>query len=203
VQELLADGAARITETDHFGRTALLGYVPFQTLIWLLEEGGARITHRLQGKSALLLAALTGRASKCQWLKEHGGADNSDANANGKTVWGMLTRYLVIPDTNTVTTNSHCYDAVEMTALLRVMVLKGDPPAELVAQLKPEHAQVMEEGVRLKAALPAYLVRRRALLDAHCPLIAPLLALVRDYDPGPTTTEELWAAGLGAAPQRE
>jgi hypothetical protein len=93
-------------------------------------------------------------------------------------------------------------NAAEMTALLRVMVLKGAPPADLVSQLRPEHAQVVEEGMRLRAALPAYLAQRQALLDAHCPLIAPLRALVRDYDPEPTTTEELWATGLGAAPQR-
>jgi hypothetical protein len=91
--------------------------------------------------------------------------------------------------------------AVEMIALLRVMVLKGGAfPAGLVAHLKPEFARVVEEGARLKAALPAYLVRRRALLDAHCPLIAPLLAIGRGYDPEPTITEELWATGLGAAP---
>jgi hypothetical protein len=65
-----------------------------------------------------------------------------------------------------------------------------------------QHAWVVEEGARLRAALPAYLVPRRALLDAHCPLIPPLLALVRGYDPEPTTTEELWATGLGVAPQR-
>jgi hypothetical protein len=58
----------------------------------------------------------------------------------------------------------------------------------------------MKEGARLRAALPAYLVRRMALLDAHCLLIPLLLALVRGYDPEPTTTEELWATGLGVAP---
>jgi hypothetical protein len=95
----------------------------------------------------------------------------------------------------------HLFTA-EVTALLRVMVLKGDPPARVAAMLKPEHARMVEEGERLRAALPAYFVQRRALLDAHCPLIAPLQAIVRRYDPEPTTTEELWATGLGAAPQR-
>jgi hypothetical protein len=82
------------------------------------------------------------------------------------------------------------------------MVLKGDPPVDLVADLRPEHARVVRRGTRLKAALPAYLAQRRALLDAHCPLIAPLRALVHSYDPEPTTTKDLWATGLGAAPQR-
>jgi hypothetical protein len=51
---------------------------------------------------------------------------------------------------------------------------------------------VVKEGARLRA----YLARRRALLDAHCPLLAPLLALVHGYDVEPTTTEELWATML-------
>jgi hypothetical protein len=68
----------------------------------------------------------------------------------------------------------YVYNATSVTALLRVMVLRGAPPAELTDRLSPEHAQVVEDGARLKAGLPAYLARRRALLDAHCPLISPL-----------------------------
>jgi hypothetical protein len=33
----------------------------------------------------------------------------------------------------------------EVTALLRVMVLKGAPPPWLVAQLRPEYKRVVEE----------------------------------------------------------
>jgi hypothetical protein len=80
-----------------------------------------------------------------------------------------------------------------MTALLRVMVLKGAPPAGLTAQLSANYARVVADAARLMAALPAYCERRRDIVGAHCPLIAPLLALVRSYDPGPNTTEELWA----------
>jgi hypothetical protein len=80
------------------------------------------------------------------------------------------------------------------------MVLREDPPPTLVGTLVPEHARVLEEGARLRARLPAFLAQRRALLDDHCPLISSLLALIRDYDPGPTTTEEIWATGLGADP---
>jgi hypothetical protein len=53
--------------------------------------------------------------------------------------------------------------------------------------------RVLQEGGRLRARLPAYLVRRRALIDAHCPLpLPPLRALVHGYMEL-TTTEELWA----------
>jgi hypothetical protein len=43
-------------------------------------------------------------------------------------------------------------------------------------------------------------MRRRALLDAYCPLLLPpLRALVHTYMEL-TTTEELWGTGLGMAP---
>jgi hypothetical protein len=58
----------------------------------------------------------------------------------------------------------------------------------------------MEEGARLRARLPAYLARRRAILDAHCLRIAPLQDLVHGYEE-PNTMNELWATGLGAARQ--
>jgi hypothetical protein len=54
---------------------------------------------------------------------------------------------------------------------------------------------MVKEGMRLRAGFPAYLTQRRALLDEHCPLIAPLRALISEYEV-PTTTEKLWAAGL-------
>jgi hypothetical protein len=141
-----------------------------------------------------MLATRSGNFTTCQWLLEHGGADSAEANNRGQTVWTLLASHL---------SSVHVFDAAELSALLRVLVVRGAPPADfgIGAQLEqPEHTRVMEEEARLRAALPAYLVRRRALFNAHCPLIAPLLALVRSYDPGPTTTEELWATGLGVAP---
>jgi hypothetical protein len=93
----------------------------------------------------------------------------------------------------------YVYDATAVTSLLRVMVLRGAPPEDLTTLLhiSPEHAQVVWDGARLKARLPAYLAQRRALLDAHCPLIPPLRMLVHGYGE-PTTTNELWVTGLGA-----
>jgi hypothetical protein len=50
----------------------------------------------------------------------------------------------------------------------------------------------------LRARLPAYLVRRWVLLDAHFPQLLPSLrALVHGYMEL-ATMEELWATGLGA-----
>jgi hypothetical protein len=98
-----------------------------------------------------------------------------------------------------------------LTVLLRVMVLRGEPtltkvrnaPPPALAEsdlLSPENARVVHKGAQSRARLPAYLVQRRALLDAHCPvLLPPLRALVHGYMKL-TTTEELCATGLGAAP---
>jgi hypothetical protein len=130
---------------------------------------------------------------------EHGGADIAEVTDTRKTVWACIAGRLSVfyPRRH----DEPFVQDVAATSLLRVMVLKGASLADFVSQLRrPEHAQVVEEGACLMAALPAYLVRRRALLDTHRPLIAPLVALVRGYDPEPTTTEELWATGLGVRP---
>ena len=92
-----------------------------------------------------------------------------------------------------------------VTAFLRVMLLRASPSAAVMAKLSPNHngrARLVEapEGARLRARLPAYLAQRRALLGAHSPLIAPLQALVAGYEE-PTTTDELWAMGLGVLPR--
>jgi hypothetical protein len=95
----------------------------------------------------------------------------------------------------------YVYNATVVTSLLRVMVLQDAPPAELTALLSPVHARVVTDGARLRAGLPAYLVQRRALLNAHCPLIPPLRALVHGYEE-PTTTDEVWATGPVEVRQR-
>jgi hypothetical protein len=130
----------------------------------------------------------------------YGWADIAKENNRGQTVSTWLSCYLF-----SVRDPDEAEDAddpkAEVTALLRVLVVRGAPPAAFMDELRqPEFKRVVEEGARLRQTLPAYLARRRALLDAHCPLIPPLLALVRGYDPEPTTTEELWATGLGTPP---
>jgi hypothetical protein len=133
-------------------------------------------------------------------LLEHGGASIADVDNDGSTFWDPLEDSLVKDD------EDHdawwpVYNATAVTALLRVMVLRTAPPAQLTARLAPEHARLAQEGARLRSMLPAYLAQRWVLLDAHCPLIAPLQDLVHGYEM-PTTTEELWATGLGEARQR-
>jgi hypothetical protein len=88
-------------------------------------------------------------------------------------------------------------DIVALTAMLRAMVLHGCPPESLAKDLAPPLQRIVQDGARLQARLPAFLVQRRALLDAHCPLLPPLQDLVHGYEV-PTITDELWATGLWA-----
>jgi hypothetical protein len=207
VKGLLREGGSNIGEADDKGRTALLlasisGQL--ETVIWLLQEGGSKIREadHDRGFSAMLLAALFGKLKTVAWLLEHGGANIADTLKNGRfTVWDALRRCIVEEGQLYHGEDPMDVHPTEMTALLRVMVLRGAPPAELTAKLAPEHVRVVQEGARLRARLPAYLTQRRVLLDAHCPLIAPLQDLVHGYEV-PTTTDELWATGLGAARQR-
>jgi cellobiose-specific phosphotransferase system component IIA len=207
VKWLLKEGRASIGDVNNDGDSALILAASFgqlETVKWLLEEGGASIeeaNHR--GRTALLAAANCGELATVQYLLEHGGADIGDTLRDGDTIWDLLEEYLIeggrVPDRHG--DEPYVYDATAVISLLRVMVLRGAPPAELTARLSPEHAQVVKYGARLRTGLPAYLARRRVLLDAHCPLIPPLRALVHGYEE-PTTTDELWATGLGAARQR-
>jgi hypothetical protein len=62
--------------------------------------------------------------------------------------------------------------AVVLAEKLRVMVLHDSPPGIACERswLAPSFQQIVRDGVQLRASLPAYLMQRRALLDAHCPL---------------------------------
>jgi hypothetical protein len=88
-----------------------------------------------------------------------------------------------------------------LVSILRIMVLHGGPPKLLAANLTPPFRQIVQDGARLLARLPAYLAQRRALLDAHCPLLPPLQDLMHGYEV-PTTTDDLWSTGLGEPLQR-
>jgi hypothetical protein len=157
--------------------------------------------------TALVIASQWGQLATVQWVLEHGEADMTVTCADqGTTIWDELGRHFIEDEVDTDDSDDDewhntNFDAAAVTALLRVMVLKGDPPAGLTARLLPEHARVVHGGGRLRARLPAYLARRQALLYEHYVLIARLLALVHGYGML-TTTDELWATGVGAARQR-
>jgi hypothetical protein len=151
----------------------------------LLREGVACVNEvDIRGKSALWLAITNAPFQTAQWLLEYGGADTS-FTVSGRSLWCIL---------------SFTFDGRAAENLLRGMLLRTSPSADFkTTWLALEASQLVQEGAQLRARLPAYLVQRRALLDAHCPLLPPLVALVSGYEE-PTTTEELWAMRLGAAP---
>jgi hypothetical protein len=194
VQRMMAEDEALTAHVRNIETSLLLaatgGLKAIPTLLWLLGDGGASVRDGIyDGCSAFLLSASYGRYDACLWLLEHGEGHMSDTTLDGETIWDKL---LFKTDSQTKS----------FTALLRVMVLKGDPPDDFQTklrpeyqQLRPEHLRVLEEGARIKADLPAYLVLRKDLLNAHCPLIAPLNDLVLAYEI-PTTTDELWATKL-------
>jgi hypothetical protein len=141
--------------------------------------------------------------SVVQWLLEYGGAQITETDNEGESVWtqrsydGLPHRlesaYTKDEDRKYVSFDGEFVpnrDIVALTAMLRVMLLHGGPPESLTAELAPPLQQIMDYGTRLRARLPAYLMQRRALFDAHCPLLLPLRDLVHGYEE-PTTTDEL------------
>jgi hypothetical protein len=219
VKYLLEHGA-RISERSAVGSTALLyatAYRHLDVVQFLLSlEGGASITETDDmGSTALLVTAGTDcYPSMVHWLLEYGGAQITDTDNNGNTVWttkwdwslpDLLRGAYAKDDEGKYVFIDGVYvpngDTVALLSMLRVMVLHGGPPKSFTADLAPPLQQIVQDGVRLRARLPAYLAQRRALLKAHCPLLLPLQDLVHGYEE-PTTTDELWATGLGALLQR-
>ena len=152
------------------------------------------------GNTAVMLAAEFGNHDMLRWLVERG-ADIGHLNADGKNTWDVL--YMYWSD-NGILRNMdwNRLSPDDKYTVLRTLLLREGPPGWLVGLMLRVHQQLVEDGVRLRAQLPAYLAERRSLLDTHCPLVAPLpeelRALVYSFE-GPATTEELWATGLGAA----
>jgi hypothetical protein len=163
----------------------------------LLEFGAQVDAVDASGDTALLASAEEGHYLVMQCMLERGGAKNMDVvNLDGHTVWDKLTFFLEDLE-------GERGDPAALTALLRVMVLRGAPSPALLKLMSPESMNLVQEGIRLRARLPAYLAHRRAYLDSRCPRIsvlpAVLRALIYGFE-GPATTEELWATGLGVAP---
>jgi hypothetical protein len=207
---------ARMTERSDDGKTSLLYAAAngrLEVVQYLLSsEGGASITESDdEGYTALLMAANRPcYQSVVQWLLECGGAQITDTDHHVNSVWTYVLKgalpdmlksaYMKSDDGNYVCIDGECVphkDIVVLTAMLRVIVLHGGPPESLSKDLVPPLQQIVHDGARLRAKLPTYLARRRALLDVHCPLLAPLTDTVHGYEE-PTTTDELWATGLGA-----
>jgi hypothetical protein len=218
--EYLLEHGAKITERSNDGLTALLWaaeYGHLELMQYLLSsEGGASITEKdNEGDTAFLIAA-TGpcHPSMVQWLLEYGGAQITDTYYDGSSVctanWReglpatIKSAYTKSDDGEYVFIDDEYIangDIVALTAMLRVMVLHGGPPESLAKDLAPPFQRIVQDGARLRARLPAYLTQRRALVDAHCSLLPPLGDIVHGYEK-PTTTDELWATGLGAPQQR-
>jgi hypothetical protein len=216
VKYLLGCGV-NVQERSHTGRTALLYAAVngnLEAVQYLLSsEGGASITETDDaGNSAFLLAARSPcHPTVVQWLLEYGGAQITDTNNEGASVWtdfwldglpnSLRSAYIADDDGEYYIVYGDYVpnvDMAELTAMLRVMVLHGGPPESLTKDFAPPLQQIVHDGARLRARLPAYLAQRRIVIDAHCTLLPPLQDLVNGYEE-PTTTDELWATVLGAS----
>jgi hypothetical protein len=74
------------------------------------------------------------------------------------------------------------------------MVMLEDAPANFIAILLPQHAEICKRGRLLRLQLPSYLEQQRAAVIAHCPLPAVLQSFVAEYTT--TTPEDMWADAL-------
>jgi hypothetical protein len=125
-----------------------------------------------------------GHYALAQWILEERGARNPVSAVDDRNAWSAL-RDSILDGT----------DSADLAALSKVMVLLDDAPADVIDELSPAHAKIATRGRQLRARLPSYLERQRALVVAHCPLPAALQPqpLVAGY--AAPTPEEMWAEG--------
>jgi hypothetical protein len=113
-------------------------------------------------------------------MLEEGGA--SLTQGNGLSVWSALRNSI-----------DESLDTADLAALLKVMVMLEDAPANVIAKLSPALAKIATRGRQLRAQHSSYLERQQGLVVAHCPLIAALQPLVAGY--AAPTPEDMWADG--------
>jgi hypothetical protein len=132
------------------------------------------------GQGDLFYAARDAQYKAMRWLLTEAGASISEVGSNTYyTVWSEL--------------NMHGSD-YELSALLKVMVMLEDAPANFITRLMPHHAELCERNRQLRAQLPSYLEQQRASVMAHCPLPLVLQSVVAEY--AATTPEDMWTDGL-------
>jgi hypothetical protein len=159
-----------------------------------LVKLGASVEGRDSDGDTLLMGELhLGHYSTVQFLLEEGGARIEEVDADGDTAWDLLTARIM----RGMRADVEEANPVALTALLREMVLHCDPTSLQMALLSLENMPVVQQGSNLRARLPAYSLRQRAVLDAHLTLLPPLSAIVHGYMK--LTTEEVYATGLPEA----
>jgi hypothetical protein len=135
------------------------------------------------GRTALSIAARGGNHSLLQWLLEEGGAKITDTNViddEHKSVWDDLNN------------NELAYGVgrPQRQSLLKVMVLLGDAPADFIARLSPQNADIAIRGRQIRALRPAYLEQQLASIETDCPLPTVLQSIVTTY--AEPTPEDVW-----------
>jgi hypothetical protein len=140
-----------------------------------------------------LWAAQSGHLPMMRWLLSEGGASNEEKDNYDDDVWDHLRERIEEEEYE-----EDPLDPEELASLLKFMLLLADPPANFAGALKPDMRPLLQEGARLRAALPQYLERRQSVIRDHCPVLPlDLQAVVVGYSE--LSVEEKWATGLGQA----
>jgi hypothetical protein len=151
----------------------------------LVELGASIEAVDIHGDTALLACTrnghyltMHGHYSTMQFLLEHAGANFDCVRRAGFCIWFALCDCLL----HDVTYFANENNPAALTPLLRVMVLRGDPPRKKkvvrkgLLLLSPENVRVVQEGARLRVRLSAYLATGplgRALPYAAAPAPGP------------------------------
>jgi hypothetical protein len=142
------------------------------------------------GWTALSVAADHGHYSLLKWMLTEGGALITDVtvqdDVHSFTVWDSISESPDLPS----------YDSASLLSLLKVVVLLDDAPADFIAIMSPQnaeivaHAEIVTRGREIRALRPSYLEQQHALVSSTSPLPSVLQAIVATY--AEPTPEDMW-----------
>jgi hypothetical protein len=149
----------------------------------LLAEGASITERDADGWGVLVYAARNAQYTAMQWLLLEGGASIGEVGLYfNETIWNELTFRSQNPCT------------VQLSALLKVMVMLEDAPMSFLARISRQDHELCDRGRQLRAQLPSYLEQQRGTIVRNCPLPAVLQFVVIAY--AKITPEEMWADRL-------
>jgi hypothetical protein len=155
------------------------GYIRIMQYL-LTEEGGSSLAERsVHVAQAFSAAARGGRYRAMQCLLEEHGSSIAAIDDRGRSAWMLLLAGLT----------GWRHDPV-LLSLLKVMLMIENAPADFIAGITPDYAELCTRGNTIWAQLPIRVEQQRAAVVANCTLPAVLQSLVTAY--AVTTLEDLW-----------
>jgi hypothetical protein len=174
----------------------------FKVARWLMKEKYINVDDVLLGsfpvgQTALLYVASDDPERNKDVIKnlvEIAGCDIGVKDDAGQSIWTLLLPYWVSKEETGRYRRRDIGDGI-----LRALLARMQPPEEVLeALLASKHKDLVTQGIRLQSRLGPYKEERQLSIEKTKSLLPEVLhGLILELDGNLSTTDEIWATGLG------